>query len=139
MLPSWLPEYIADEEDLARFLTSSSQFNATMVKPAAFLPNPKDHKKSVFRHGAEPRASLLRLAQDRISPNLTVQGAAICKAAVVRLAKLDAIPEEPPPLHANIVGWPINANDPDLQKAEEKERAALIASKGALVRFESKP
>jgi hypothetical protein len=38
-LPSGLEEIIADDEDLARYLTSSSQFNAVMVKPAAFLPN----------------------------------------------------------------------------------------------------
>jgi hypothetical protein len=39
-LPSGLEEIITDDEDLARYLTSSSQFNAVMVKPAAFLPNP---------------------------------------------------------------------------------------------------
>jgi len=135
MLPFGLPEYVADEEDLARFLTSSSQFNATMVKAAAFLPNPKDHKKSVFRHGAEPRQKLIDVARGYLLANATIHGAAIVKAAIVRAAKLDVIPEEPPPRHANIVGWPLIAADPDLQKAQEKESALTLAASSVLVRF----
>lgn len=136
MLPSGLPETIADQEALARFLTSTSQFNVTGVKAAAFLPNPKDHKKSVFRHAAEPREALIQLGHDRL-PSVTVHGAAIVKAAAIRSAKLDVIAEEPPPLHANIVGWPVNTSDPDLQKAQEKERALIIAANSVLVRFAS--
>jgi hypothetical protein len=34
MLASGLSEIVADDEDLARFLMSSSYFNAKMVKPA---------------------------------------------------------------------------------------------------------
>ena len=48
MLPSGLADIVEDEEDVARFLTSSKQFNAVMIKPSAFLPNPKDGKKSEF-------------------------------------------------------------------------------------------
>jgi hypothetical protein len=61
MLPSGLSEAIEDDENLARFLTSSSQFNAVMVKPSAFLPNPTDGETSVFRHGSEPRDNSGRL------------------------------------------------------------------------------
>jgi hypothetical protein len=136
MLPSGLPELVADEEALARFLTSSSQFNASGVKHAAFLPNPTDQKRSVFRHGAEPLDGLKQIARDRIAS--AVHGAAICRAADVREAELDVIAEEPPPLHANIEGWPIILADRELQKAAQKERAMLVASKCALIRFESK-
>ena len=34
-LPSGLPDVVADDEDIARFLTQSNQFNTTMAKPAA--------------------------------------------------------------------------------------------------------
>jgi hypothetical protein len=61
MLVSGLPDIVADDEDLARFLTSSSQFNARMVKPAAFLPA-RDGEASVFRHGADPRDALWAIA-----------------------------------------------------------------------------
>ena len=47
-----LPEIVADEEDLARFLTSSSQFNTQVVKHAAFLPSQNDGVTSVFPAGA---------------------------------------------------------------------------------------
>jgi hypothetical protein len=71
-LPSGLEEIAADDEDLARYLTSSSQFNAIMVKPAAFLPNPKDHETSVFRHGSEPRDRLwATLATNMLPANAT--------------------------------------------------------------------
>src|SRR6266568_2056238 len=40
MLPSGLAEVVADEEDLARFLTQSSHFNTEIVKPG-FLPVPR--------------------------------------------------------------------------------------------------
>ena len=34
---------------------------------------------------------------------------------------------DPPPLHADIVGWPWQEDDPDFEKAAQKELAALIA------------
>ncbi|HSY50017.1 MAG TPA: hypothetical protein VLC46_14480 [Thermoanaerobaculia bacterium] len=138
MLPSGLPENVADEEALARFLMSSSHYNATMVKPAAFLPNPKARMTtSVFRHGAEPRESLIQIAGEQ-RPDVTAYGAAICKAVAVRSAKLDVIADEPPPLHANIVGWPVNGTDQMLEKAEQKRAALVLVSRCTLVLFESK-
>ncbi|HXA15705.1 MAG TPA: hypothetical protein VN380_01840 [Thermoanaerobaculia bacterium] len=139
MLPSGLPEVVGDAESLARFLRSSSYFNATNVKPVAFLPNPKEAMTtSVFRHEAEPRDRLLQIGREQIGSTANVHGAAICKAAVVREARLDVIPDEPPLLHANIVGWPVNAADERLQKAAQIERALVLVSKCTLVRFESK-
>jgi hypothetical protein len=132
MLPSGLPETVADDEPLARFLTSRSFFNAVMVKPAAYMPNPKDGNTSVFRHGAEPRGSLLRLAHEHVLGQRTLHGIAICLARHVRDAQLDVAADEPPPRHANISGWPI-ANDPELTKARQKESAALIAQHAELL------
>jgi hypothetical protein len=131
-LPSGLPDLVADEEDLARFLTQSSHFNALMAKPAAFLPSPKDRETSVSRHGREPLESLWVLgivaAKDR-----KLYGAAIFKARAVRAAQLEVRADEPPPRHAVIHGWPWIENDPEFQKAEQKERAALLASEAALL------
>jgi hypothetical protein len=44
--------------------------------------------------------------------------------------------DEPPPRHANIVEWPVDA-DPDLQKARQKEIALAIASQSILVKVEA--
>lgn len=134
MLVSGLPDLVGDDEDLARFLTSSSQFNAQMAKPSAFLPSVRDRETSVFRHGGEPRATLWALGDEHAAGNRTVHGAAIIKARDVRAAQLDVVAEEPPPRHAVIQGWPWLDGDPELQKAQQKERAVLVASKAALVR-----
>lgn len=132
-LPSGLEEIIADDEDLARYLTSSSQFNAVMAKPAVFLPNPKDRETSVFRHGSEPRDRLWAIGVEHAAGGRNLHGAAICKARHVRAAQLEVIAEEPPPRHAAIRGWPFFEADPELQKAKQKELAAIISSKAQLV------
>ncbi len=132
LLPSGLPDAVADEEDLARFLTSSSQFNTTMVKPSAFLP-PGDGKTSISRHGAEPRTALWLLAEHAVGIR-TLHGAAIVKARHVRTVPLEVEPDEPPPRHANIVGWHSSEIDPDLARAERKEQALRIAQHAQLLR-----
>jgi hypothetical protein len=47
---------------------------------------------------------------------------------------LDVIADEPPPRHAAIRGWPWLDDNVELQKAQQKERAALVASKAMLLR-----
>jgi hypothetical protein len=134
MLASGLPEIVADDEDLARFLTSSSQFSAQMVKPAVFLPSAKDRETSVFRYGSEPRDVLWAIGEEHAVGSRTLHGAAIVKAHDVRTALLDVIAAEPPPRHAAIAGWPWLEDDRELQKSQQKERAVLLASKAALLR-----
>jgi hypothetical protein len=134
MLASGLPDLVGDGEGLARFLTSSSQFNAQMAKPAAFLPSVRDRETSVFRHAGEPRAALWAIGDEYAAGGRTIHGAAIVKAGDVRAAQLEVTAEEPPPGHAAIRGWPWLDHDPELQKAQQKERAALVASKAMLLR-----
>ena len=133
MLPSGLPKSVADVEDLARFLTSSSQFNAKMAKPSAFLPSHKDRETSTFRHGSEPRDSLWEIGDTEAAGERTIHGAAICNAGDLRSLHLQIEAEEPPPRHAAIKGWPWDDSDPELQKAKHKEIAGFIASKAMLV------
>jgi hypothetical protein len=132
-LPSGLADLVTDEEDLARFLTSSSQFKSLVVKPSALLPSPKDRETSVFRHGAEPRESLWRLGREHAARDRNLHGVAIFKARHVRAVELEVTATEPPPRHASIVGWPWT-DDPDLQKAAQKELAARIAQQAELLR-----
>ncbi len=134
MLASGLPDTVSDEEDLARFLMSSSHFNATMAKPSAFLPSPNDRETSVIRHGSEPRADLWAIAARDVAGARKVHGAAIVKASDVRTADLEVSAAEPPPRHAAIKGWPWLDEDLVLQKAQQKERAALIAGKAIVLR-----
>ena len=125
-LPAGLPEQVSDDEDLARFLTSSGHFNSTSIRPNAFLPNPKDGETSVFRHGAKPVKELWRIGNSVIT-NSTFHGAAIIKATEVRRAGLEVLSAEPPPRHAAIRKWPVEG-DPVLMKARQREIALVLAS-----------
>lgn len=129
-LPSGLPERVADEEDVARFLTSSGHYNATAVRPAAFMPNPSNGETSVFRHGGEPLAALRAMGEAEVGVSRRVHGAAIVRAGVTRSVGLAIRAGEPPPRHADIVGWPGAAQDPDFG-AEGTRRADRAKSRSA--------
>ncbi len=132
MLPSGLAEEIADEEDLARFLTQSNQFGVGMAKPSAFLPNPKHRNTSVFRVGGDSD-QLRRVWAETNTSDRQAKAVAICKARDVRSAKLQVVAKEPPPAHANIEGWPWLDNDPEMQKAQQKECAQDIARQTSII------
>jgi hypothetical protein len=135
MLPSGLPEAVSDDEPLVRFLTQSGHFNATRVKPSAFMPNPKDQETSVFRHSGQPRSELLDLATTAASQR-TTHGAAILAARDVRGAGLSVTSAEPPHRHAVIAGWPWNERQPEEQKARQLELALVLAdAAGSPIRF----
>lgn len=131
-LPSGLPEQVHDDEDLARFLTSRNQFNATMVKPSAFIPHPKN-SASVFRHGSEPRDSLWQISDKHLPNARRIYGAAFIKAIQVRKASFDILADEPPPRHADITGWS-SLRDPREQKAQQLEDAVPLAQDAKLVK-----
>jgi len=134
MLPSGLSDIVENEEDLVRFLTSDRQYSAVMIRPSAVEPNPRDRATSVFRHGRHPAESLWDIGINQVAGGRTLHGAAIFKAKHVRAALLEVLAQEPPPRHANITGWPWPEDDPEMGKAERKERAALIARHAELVR-----
>jgi hypothetical protein len=134
MLPSGLPEQVADVEPLARFLPSDSQFNNVMAKASAFMPGPADAKTSIFRQAAEPLPALWATADRELGTERRVRAAAVLTAAQVRLAKLAVESHEPPLRHANIAGWPNSADDPETTRARRKEFALLLAQAAALVR-----
>lgn len=135
-LPSGLPEQVADAEDVARFLTSSGHFNASAVRPSAFMPNPRNGETSVFRHGAKPRADLIAIGEREVGGTRPVHGAALIKAGLIRKISLELRAGEPPPLHADIIGWPWTCDDPEFGKAEQKLLAAQLAQEaGAPIKF----
>jgi hypothetical protein len=134
MLASGLPDIVANDEDLARFLMSSRHHNSQIAKPSAFLPSPNDRETSVFRHGSEPRDELWTIGERDAAKGRTLHGAAIVKANNVRAARLEIIAAEPPPRHAAITGWPWLDSDPQLQKAQQIERAMQVAGKATLLR-----
>lgn len=133
-LPSGLSDVVAENEELARFLTQSNQFNNQFVKPSAFLPSPKDRETSVFRCSQKPKEELRELGRAAAGER-TLYGAAIFSARAVKSAQLEVIADEPPLCHAAIRGWPWDENDPVSQKAKQKEIALTIASNARLSLF----
>lgn len=133
MLPSGLPERVADTEPLARFLTSDSQFNRVMPKASAFMPGHADAKTSVFRQAPDPLSALWDAADRELGLERRVRAAAVLTAADIRQAKLDVESHEPPSRHANIAGWPSDARDPEEMRAQRKELALLLAQAAKLV------
>lgn len=131
LLPSGLPEYIDDNEDVARFLTQSSHYSSNGVKPSAFLPRRHDRQISVSRHGRHPEARLWNLGE-AAAGNRTLHGAAIFAARAARVEELGVQADEPPARHALIVNWPVVEHDPQLQKARRKEIAIQLARAAGL-------
>ena len=137
-LPSGLSEAVDEAEDLARFLRSSSEYSATVVKPVAFLPDPKDADKetSVFRHGRDPRPRLWKIGADHVvlEPGRRIHGAAIFKARHAIGAGLKVVAAEPPDRHAGLRDWPWIPDDPKTQKAQQIERAQQLSMQAELVK-----
>lgn len=128
-LSSGLPKHVEDGEDIARFLTSSGHYNASAVRPAAFMPNPSNGETSVFRHGADPLEDLIEIAQKEVGESRKIHGAAIVQAAAIRAEELEVKAKEPPPRHADIINWPWMKSDHAFGKAQQKEMAAAIAQR----------
>ncbi len=132
ILPSGLPDEVDRQEDLARFLTQSSHFSRTIPKPSAFLPSIRSRETSISRHGENPADNLWAIGL-AVASGRPLYGAAIFKALHVAQAGLEVVADEPPDRHAAIRGWPWIDTDPEMQKARQKEKAAILAIKSNLV------
>jgi hypothetical protein len=84
--------------------------------------------------GNDP-ARLTQTWRDTSDGTRTLKAVAFCTAGDVRIAGLDIIASEPPPAHANIEGWPW-LDDPDIQKARQKEYASRIAEATSILKLE---
>jgi hypothetical protein len=134
MLASGLPEFVADDESIARFLTSDSQFNRVVAKPSGFLPGPKDGATSVFRKSADSEQELWETADRELGVERRAKAAAVLTTLHVRQIMLEVAASEPPHGHADIVHWPEVPNDPDATRARQKELALLLSQASVLIR-----
>lgn len=128
MLNSGLPDSIAEEEDLTRFLTQSGHYSRSkcVVKYSAFMPSASPVETSVYRTGRDPIEDLWRLGA-AVAGTRSLHGAAVLKARAVYLAGLTAVPAEPPPRHAVVANWPVVLEDSVLEKAERMRVAKILA------------
>ena len=120
----------ANDESVSRFIFSSRFFSATksQVKGKAFEPSDRDNSTSVFRIIGLTEEQIWYLGHHFVAQNRTssLRARADVSVSVINNLQLRLVPDEPPPRHANITGWP-----------EEKDRrmslAQLLAAEATLV------
>jgi hypothetical protein len=115
-------------DTLTRFLTQSGHFSREnkRVKERAFLPDSRD-ELSVFE--------IIGLDENEIwslFTSLPLYGRADFLYSIVLNNGLRVEPDNMPPRHANIVGWP-------LEKSEKKSLAQSLAAEAALILHEETP
>lgn len=125
-LASDLSQTIDGEEQIARFIRQSRFVTkgTGRIKHPAFLPA-ADDETSVFRVDGADQDEIRGMAEEHVKER-SKNGAAIFKASAVIDAKLLIEAKEPPPRHANIRVWSMNA-DLDLRKSERKTSAMILA------------
>lgn len=127
---TFAPGPVAYDEPLARYLTSSNHFSRekNIVKPTAFMP-PPDLRLSVFRINELDENSIWAIAIDNIMRNknseTSLYGRAEILSSNVLSCNLSIDPDNTPPRHANIVGWP-------KEKDQQKMKALELAKKATL-------
>ena len=123
-------ESITAQEALARFITSKRWYSRekNVVKPQAFMP-PRDLKLSVFRidNLSEPEIWKIGFKKviDKMNQPKNLHGRADIQALNILGISLQINPDNIPPRHANIIGWP------EL-KEERKSIAQELAAKASL-------
>lgn len=115
-------------EPLAHVLVSKSEYVSTkgLVKPKTLMPA-KDGNRSVFRIGGLRKASVLALAQKEVGDKRgkTVLGWGELLASAITKVGLAINPDDNPPRHANITGWP-DEMDERLEKAQDLAHACRL-------------
>jgi hypothetical protein len=125
-----LSDIVAPDELLCRYLLSRSQFSPQKkrVKSSAFLP-PPDLKLSVFRIIGLTEENIWEIGEEEVvqkqpTPK-TLYGRAEIIAAIVQNVGLTIDPDNDPPRHANILGWPEEKSEKKLIALELSESAKL--------------
>ena len=121
---------ITAQEALTRFITSKRWYSRkkNVVKPQAFMP-PPNHRLSVFRIDNLTETEIWKIGFNKViskmNPPRNLHGRANIMALNILENDLQIEPDNTPPRHADIVGWP------EL-KEEQKSIAQELAAKASL-------
>jgi len=98
------------------------------------MPNPKDGRLSVARHGGDPIEESERIAREDF--NLPkVYGVGVVVASAFREEGLNFDADDEPPRHADVIGWPCSESDPEFAKSQQKEKAIVLAHKATRILY----
>ena len=117
-MPAFDPGFVDPTEMLSRYVLDKSQYRISdcSVKFTAFMP-PDDLCLSVFRTSGLSESDVWLIGKTvGTERNKTLHGRAEIVTLDVTKNNLDVNPDNNPPHHANVVGWP-----------QEKLRQRLIA------------
>ena len=120
---------LAADEPIARYCSQSSHYTASTgrVKPSAVLPPPLDLRTSTFRILGLNNDDIWALGDNVLAGSgkpLLARAETIVR--IVETVGLQVDPDNNPPRHAHIVGWP-----PD--KEAQRELAVELAKRMTLV------
>ena len=125
-----MADTIAPDEQLSRFVLDRNHFTSEHVKFRAFLPPKNQVVLSVSRTRHLEDAEIWALGDQHVASasRRTIQARADFGCAVLSEIKADehclaAVPDEPPPRHANVTGWP-SIERKELQKVLAQQLAA---------------
>lgn len=113
-------------EPITRYIFSSSHFSAqnNRVKHNAFMPS--SGETSVYRTHDLPEPDIWAIGRDISSQRnqqLQARGDLLVSDVVSLSLRVD--PSEPPPRHANIIGWPQEKDQVKLKAMEVAAQATL--------------
>jgi hypothetical protein len=122
-------EGITPEEPVARCLTQGNHYSrsASRVTERAFLPG-RDNTTSVFRVDGLSEEETWQLADTHVAGvpgGRAVHGTGTIRAHVVSDVGLRLEPDDDPPRHAAIAGWP-EGKDDQKSRAQRLAAAALL-------------
>ena len=123
-----LPNRLEDGEPISRFVFDSRHFSTVdrKAKPKAF--EPKNNCVSVLRAIGLTDAEVWDWAVTYVEPERGKACRARADLTVVSVRRLilDLVRDEPPPRHANIVGWPDDKSAQKLLSIELAAEATLV-------------
>ena len=132
-LESGRAEDVGDQEHLARFAISKSQFSrqSRRPKPALLSPNPYV-ELSLSRIDGLPSEKVQELGDDVAVKRgkLAALGYAAMKAEMPRAVGLDVIADEPLLHHCNITGWADSTDPAEKKRCQIQTAKALIEEMG---------
>jgi hypothetical protein len=113
-------------EPISRFLTQSGQFTTGRVKPAAFLPGP-DGTTSTFRTQGLTADEKWALGEALVATprGRRLYGSGDLSVSSVVVTGLSIDPDDDPPRHAGIIGWP-EGKDARLSLAQRLAASAAL-------------
>ncbi len=129
---------VTETELIARFILTRSHINWESVekprlRPEAFMPHPRI-ELSVFRIGGLDQSEVNQIGGNVAAlRQKTLIGHGQLSVKVVEQAKLSVRPKEPPPRHADIVGWPAPTGNPKEDKSRQKLLAQELVERAVLI------